>query len=253
MRYAKGSLVLSAERDIPLLRQVRNSKFVSHIQLFEYMKLGGFDRSRNSFNWRLKRLVTSGHVNVCSNVVGAGCAVYQITRAGIAVLEHHGEYTTVIHSRTEHLPHLSQAFHALELNAVHLAFARKNLLAGWLSEIEVASFNSISQTPYRKDYDAIVDVWVGSATKRFALEYERTPKNQKDYRTIQDALQSETQVDCILYLAPNTEMLIRLMQQIKPGHQNLAFADARAFATDLLDTQVLSVEGEPLPFRSVLH
>lgn len=40
MRYAKGSLVINPERDIPLLRQVRNSKFVSHHQLFELMKLG---------------------------------------------------------------------------------------------------------------------------------------------------------------------------------------------------------------------
>ena len=253
MRYAKGSLVLSAERDIPLLRQVRNSKFVSHVQLFEYMKLGGFDRSRNSFNWRLKRLVTSGHVSICSNVVGAGCAVYQITRAGIAMLEHHGEYTTVIHSRTEHLPHLSQAFHALELNAVHLAFARKNLLAGWLSEVEVASFNCISSTPYRKDYDAIVDIWIGTEMKKFALEYERTPKNQKDYRNIQDALQGETQVDCILYLAPNTEMLIRLMHQLKPANCHLAFADARAFAANLLDTHVVTIEGQAIPFRNVFQ
>ena len=39
MRYAKGGLVINAERDIPLLRQVRNSRFVSHAQLFEFMKL----------------------------------------------------------------------------------------------------------------------------------------------------------------------------------------------------------------------
>ncbi len=45
MRYAKGSLVISEERDIPLLRQVRNSRFVSHDQLFEFMKFGGVDRT----------------------------------------------------------------------------------------------------------------------------------------------------------------------------------------------------------------
>ena len=41
MRYAKGGLVINAERDIPLLRQVRNSRFVSHQQLFDFMKFGG--------------------------------------------------------------------------------------------------------------------------------------------------------------------------------------------------------------------
>ncbi len=42
MRYTKDSLVINPERDIPLLRQVRNSRFVSHQQLFGFMKFGGF-------------------------------------------------------------------------------------------------------------------------------------------------------------------------------------------------------------------
>ena len=130
MRYAQGSLVINAERDVPLLRQVRNSKFVSHHQLFEFMKIGGFDHSRNSFNWRLKRLLDSGHIGICQGVYGAGSAVYRVTKDGIMLLEHHGQFTAVLHSKTEHLPHVSQVFHALELNAVQLALARANVLAG---------------------------------------------------------------------------------------------------------------------------
>ena len=38
MRYAKGSFVITAERDIPLLRQVRNSRFIGHQQLFELLQ-----------------------------------------------------------------------------------------------------------------------------------------------------------------------------------------------------------------------
>jgi hypothetical protein len=253
MRYAKGSLVLSTERDVPLLRQIRNSKFVSHSQLFEYMKLGGYDRSRNSFNWRLKRLVDSGTVSISPKVFGAGSAVYQITKVGIAVLEHQGEFTTALHSRTEHLPHQSQAFHALQLNAVQLALARKNLLAGWQSEIEVASYNSVSEVPFAKDYDAIVDVWLGENTVRFALEYERTLKNQREYRAICDALEAEMQIRCVLYLTPNTEILIRLMHQFGSVHRRVAFANARTFAADLLDTRVLTSHGQPTVFRSLVQ
>ncbi len=102
MRYAKGSLVINAERDVPLLRQVRNSKFVSHHQLFEFMKLGGFDHSRNSFNWRVKRLLDSGHIGVCQRVYGAGSTVYRVTKDGITLLEHHGQFTAVLHSTTDH-------------------------------------------------------------------------------------------------------------------------------------------------------
>src|SRR5579863_3312216 len=83
MRYAKGGLVINPERDIPLLRQVRNSRFVSHSQLFELMRFGGSDRSRDSFNWRVRRLIKSGHIGICSGVFCAGSAVYRITREGL--------------------------------------------------------------------------------------------------------------------------------------------------------------------------
>lgn len=253
MRYAKGSLVLNSDRDVPLLRQVRNSKFVTHAQLFEYMKLGGYDRSRNSFNWRLKRLVDCGTVAVCPQVFGAGSAVYQITKVGIAVLEHQGEFITALHSRTERLPHQSQAFHALQLNSVQLALARNNLLAGWQSEIEIASFNSISESPFAKDYDAIADVWLGDNTVRFALEYERTLKNKSGYRTICDALASETQIKCVLYLTPNNEMLIRLMQQFGSIQKSVAFVNAKTFVKDLLGSLVMTCQGRPSVFRNLLQ
>ena len=103
MRYAKGGLVINPQRDIPLLRQVRNSRFVSHTQLFELMRFGGSDRSRDSFNWRVRRLIKSGHIGICSGVFCAGSAVYRITREGLILLEHHGQFTNVLHSNTQHL------------------------------------------------------------------------------------------------------------------------------------------------------
>ena len=254
MRYAEGSLVISEERDIPLLRQVRNSRFVSHDQLFEFMKFGGVDRSRNSFNWRVKRLVKYGQLDLCRDVYGAGSAVYRIARggiallehppstssSGIALLEHHGQFTSVLHSNSEHLPHVSQAFHSLELNRIQLALAQANLLAGWQSEVEIASFNTISRTPYRKDYDAIVDVWVGDKTARFALEYERTLKSFREYDRIRMALQTERQVGCILYLTSGVEVLLHLVHELQPVNRSLAFANARDFAKELLDTPVMT-------------
>src|ERR1017187_5257148 len=126
MRYAEGSLAISEEGDIPLLRQVRNSRFVSHDQLFEFMKFGGVDRSRNSFNWRVKRLLKHGHLDLCRDVYGAGSAVFGIARGRIALLEHHGQFTSPLHSNSERLPHVSQAFHSFELNRILLALAQAN-------------------------------------------------------------------------------------------------------------------------------
>jgi len=253
MRYAKGSLVINPERDIPLLRQVRNSKFVSHHQLFELMKLGGFDHSRNSFNWRLKRLLDSGHISVCQGVYGAGSAVYRITKDGITLLEHHGQFTAVLHSNTEHLPHLSQVFHSLELNAVQLALARKNLLAGWQSEIEIASFNTISRSPYQKDYDAIVDVWIGDRTVRFALEYERILKSLRQYERIRVALEAERQIECVLYLTSGMEVLVHIVHEFQSVRKRLAFAGATSFERHLLDTVVTGRDGITARFWDVLQ
>jgi hypothetical protein len=253
MRYAKDSLVVSFERDIPLLRQVRNSKFVSHVQLFEFMRLGGFERSRNSFNWRIKRLIDCGHIAICTGVFGAGSSVYRITRVGLTLLEYHGQFTTVLHSNTQHLPNSSQVFHALELNTIQLALARKNLLAGWQSELEIASFNTISRTPYCKDFDAIVDVWIDERRARFALEYERTLKGERHYQRIRSVLESEEQIPTILYLSSGPEVLVHLVHEFDGTRKPLAFCHASSFENELLDTTVITGEGRPaIRFRSLL-
>ena len=60
MRYAKGSIKLSSAQDYPLLRQVMRSQFVTHDQLCEFMTLGCYEIKRQSFNWRVRRLVMHG-------------------------------------------------------------------------------------------------------------------------------------------------------------------------------------------------
>jgi hypothetical protein len=254
MRYAKNSVVVQEERDIPLLREVRNSKFVSHIQLFELLKFGGWENSRDSFNWRVRRLLKARFLSLCDGSFGAGSAVYRISREGIALLEFHGQFTTVMHSKTQQLPHIAQVFHSLELNRIHLALATQNLLADWQSEIEVASFNTISSNPYRKDYDAIVDVWIGDQKARFALEYEHSLKSYRQYDRIRDALQAERQVGCVLYLTSGMEVLLHLVQELRSVPRMLAFANAANFREKLLETNVIttcSLTGTP--FRELLQ
>lgn len=252
MRYAEGSFVVSRERDIPLLRQVRNSKFISQAQLFEFMRLAGFEHDRDSYNWRLRRLRKSSHVDVCSEVYGAGSAVYRITKKGLDLLEHFGEYSGILNSNTTHLPHPSNAFHALELNEINLALARKNLLANWQSEIEVASFNTISQTPFQKDYDAIVTVWLLDRQARFALEYERSIKKAREYEKICAVLDAEREIDCILYLTPGPELLVPLVKILGTVSKKMAFANARNFEDTLLETTVICPRSGPRVFRELL-
>lgn len=217
MRYLRNSIVIQEERDIPLLRQVRNAKFASHNQLFELMRFAGSESSRDSFGWRVRRLLKAGFLSISDGAFGAEGLVYRITREGVALLEHHGHFTAVLHSNTKHLPHISQVLHSLELNRIQLALARQNLLAHWQSEIEIASFNTISCSPYKKDYDAIVDVWLGEKTARFALEYERCLKSYRHYDHIRAALQAERQVGSILFLTSGMEVLIHLVHELNPA------------------------------------
>lgn len=254
MRYMKDSVVINPNRDLPLLRQVRNSRFVTHKQLFEFMQLDGTDDRRNSFNWRTKRLLRSGHLSVCDGRFGTGTAIYRITKPGLALLEHHGEFTTILRSNSEHLPHTSQVFHSLELNAVHLALAHKRLLAGWLSEVEIASFNIISRSRYQKDYDAVVEVWNGERKVCFALEYERSLKSSKQYQRVRDALDAEREVECVLYLTSGIEILVHLVHEFESVRVKMAFAESREFSHSLLDTPVITTQHvRRVTFRDLLQ
>ena len=62
MRYFKGAIALSATQDLPLLRQVMYSKYVTQTQLWQFMRHNGYELSRGSFWWRVKRLADHGFV-----------------------------------------------------------------------------------------------------------------------------------------------------------------------------------------------
>lgn len=253
MRHAKNTLVVSPQRDIPLLRQVRNSKFITHHQLFEFMKLCGCDHNRDAFNWRVRRLKRFGHISVCPAIHGLGSAVYQITKAGLCLLEHCGQSTIVLNSDTAHLSHLTHVFHALEMNAVQLALTRAKLVASWQSEMEIASFNTSSSSPLQKDYDAIVEVWVGDRTERFALEYERTLKSAKRYEQIRAALEAEREIKSILYLTSGLELVPPLVRELGDVKKRVAFATLRDFENGLLDTVMFTSRSTMVKFGDFLN
>ena len=62
MRYFKGAIALSATQDLPLLRQVMYSKYVTQTQLWQFMRHSGYELSRGSFWWRVKRLADHGFI-----------------------------------------------------------------------------------------------------------------------------------------------------------------------------------------------
>ena len=246
MRYLKGTFIITRERDIPLLRHVRNCRFVAHPQLLELLQYDAAAPCRNTYNWRVQRLLRTGHIQRVESESWRGTPVYTITPKGLIELESHGEFAVGLNSRTRRMPDSHQVFHSLELNAIRLCLARNRLLVNWQSEVELSSINMVSSAPYQKDYDAIVKIWIGREVREFALEYERSLKNTRQYETIREALAAERQIECILYLAADHSILLALLHQLTPSPKRMGFLTAQAFREQLLDASVTVDPDRPM-------
>jgi hypothetical protein len=207
MRYPKGSIQLSQSHDLPLLRQILRSEFVTHSQLFEFTQLNHYERSRNSFHWRMRRLVGRGLVLRQTLVAGTGDAVYSVASNAATLLQSMGEYCLVGWGRTDAEKENRNVLHAIGLNEIQLSALRAGLLVRWMGSMEIRSQNELTAFGFAKDYDAIVTVRTDIGERRFALEYERTPKPAKCYRAIANCMGQEVQVNRLLYLVANYDIL----------------------------------------------
>ncbi len=207
MRYPKGSIQLNQSRDVPLLRQILRSEFVTHSQLFEFSRLNHYERSRNSFHWRMRRLVGRGLVSRQTLAVGTGDAVYSIAGTAATLLQSIGEYCLIGCGRADANAASKNALHAIGLNEIHLTALRAGVLVRWTAAVEIRSQNELTAFGFAKDYDAVVTVRTDIGDRRFALEYERTPKPAKRYRTIAAGMSDEVHVSRLIYLVANYDIL----------------------------------------------
>jgi hypothetical protein len=207
MRYPRGSIQLNQSRDLPLLRQILRSEFVTHSQLFEFTQLSHYERSRNSFHWRMRRLVDRGLVLRQTLVAGTGDAVYSVASSAATLLQSMGEYCLVGCGRTDAEKADRNVLHAIGLNEIQLSALRAGLLVRWVGSMEIRSQNELTAFGFAKDYDAIVTVRTDVGERRFALEYERTPKPAKCYRAIAACISQEVHVNRLLYLVANYDIL----------------------------------------------
>lgn len=237
MRYTKGSFVITTEGDVPLLRHVRNCRFVGHKQLFELLANDAAASCRRTFNWRVQRLLATDHIRQVETVFWEGSPIYFIAQKGLCALESQGDCAVALHSGTRHMPDSAQVFHALELNALRLALIRNGLLVSWQSEIEITSCNMVSGL-YKKDYDAIVRIWRGAEIREFALEYERSLKSARQYEKVRTAIEAERQIACVLYVTADVDLLFAVLCQLTPVLKRLGFVVARSLKEQLLATAV---------------
>jgi hypothetical protein len=207
VRYPKGSLELSLAHDYPVLRQIARSRFITHNQLFEltHGPANGCDRS--SFNWRLRRL--REHNLVLRHTIPSigGQYVYSITSSGVGYLLGKGESAGIGTEDDRQKSIELRAQHSVELNDIQLALVRAGLLVRWVPEVEIRSENELLRHAYTKDYDAVVTLRVDGITVTIGLEYERSPKMERNYDAIATKMQAERYVNQFLYLTANERLL----------------------------------------------
>src|SRR5262245_42337611 len=160
MRFAKGSIELSSNQDMQLLRQVIHSKFVTHDQLFEFMTLGSYENNKTSFNWRVRRLAEHGFLERHYLPEISKKYVYRIGDRSTCF----SEFATLLPlSFRKRVVDSGTCAHSIDLNEIHLSLARElGLLKNWVSETAIVSRNVLTTRGYAKDYDAVVTVKLGN-------------------------------------------------------------------------------------------
>lgn len=140
-------------------------------------------------------------------VAGTGDAVYSVASSAATLLQSMGEYCLVGCGRTGAEKADRNVLHAIGLNEIQLSALRAGLLVRWMGSVEIRSQNELTAFGFAKDYDAIVTVRTDVGERRFALEYERTPKSAKCYRAIASCMSREVHVNRLLYLVANYDIL----------------------------------------------
>jgi len=238
VRYPKGSVQLNESRDLPLLRQILRSEFVTHSQLFEFMRLNHYERSRKSFDWRLRRLVGRDLITRQIHPAWTADSVYSIAANAALLLQGAGEYCLVGPGRFNGKEVERSVLHAIGLNEIHLSLLRAGLLLRWTGCLEVRSQNELTSFGFAKDYDAVVTVRTEAGDQRFALEYERSPKPMRYYRNVASLLNREAHVDHLLYLVCNYDLLQFVAGFFGNSQRQVYFGLVKDWHDQLLDMPV---------------
>lgn len=253
MRYFKGFIDISSERDLPVLIHIRNARAISFRQLRLLLLLEGIEKTRRSADWRVTRLQHHGLVERIEEDGFLGEPFFMITPNGLRVLESRGHSLVSLPSSVEQIIHHSQVPHAIELVRIRLALAQHGILRSWLSELEVASRNTVLPIGEAKDYDAVVEMFVDGQLRTVGIEYERTPKGANRYREIRQMLDRDRSVDVALYLASDRNVLYLLADEMRTAKKRVGIALSESFRQDPLEANTLlsGEESEVVPFRTI--
>jgi hypothetical protein len=254
MRYRKGYIALSDDRDVPLLLTIRNARAITYDQVCALASVEGRESSRRSVHWRLSRLEVCGLIQRMTYDRFFSQPIFAITSLGLQFLESRGHSLLSLPSTVKEIVRKSQILHSVELAGIRVALASKGILKSWKWELEIVSRNLVYEAGKTKDYDALVEVAVGERTKSFGIEFERTLKGAGKYEELRRIFSTDRTADRVLYLTPNAEILYILALEMRNVGKRIGFALSRSFQAELLDTSILtnSSANDVVPFREFL-
>lgn len=254
MRHRRGYIVLSEERDVPLLLDIRNARAVTFDQIFSLSVFDRREHDRRCVHWRVTRLEKDRLIQRVRYDRFVSQPIFAISRLGLEFLESRGHYLPALPSTSKDIVRASQILHSVELTKVRLALAQAGILKSWVSELEICSKNLVYGVGTTKDFDAFVEVSLDGRPKTFAIEFERTLKGAARYEELRQVFCAEQTTNTILYLAPNPEILYVLAVEMRDIGKRIGFAISKTFQSDLLNARILtnSVSSEVLSFRQFL-
>jgi hypothetical protein len=237
MRYRKGGIDLKSSQDTLLLRTILHSRHASHEQLWRFVQCKAREHRRRVFNWRLKRLVD--HELVVRRSTPERSWVYSISPEGAEHLVGLGDAAALLVTGGFVELDDSTVHHSLGLNEIHLALLREGVLTAWQSELEIRCLNEFTGYGFPKDYDAVVQAERDGRPYRFALEYERSAKTPERYAHVRQAVEKESELDCVVYLVPAYPLLTYVAGFFERCSKPIYFALSKDFERDTLDTTVM--------------
>ena len=225
-----SKVILEPMKDLALLRRVRDCRFITSYQLFEFAKTYDIASSLGSFYWRIGRLVECGLVQTVTLQIGK-YRIYTITRQGLRELENRQECLLSLTSSARVLAKRDEIPHALLLNDIRQTFEQQFSVRWWRTDLQVRAVN-LATRKYAKDYDAVLSVDrtdAGQNALTIAVEYERTLKAEDRYSEISNTLNVESSIDIVFYFCSSADMVPLLAQRISPKNLLLGFTVARSF------------------------
>ena len=230
MRHLPGSIVISDEADVPLLRTVHRAGHVTIHQLYAsvYPHPATEKRLWDAVSWRVGRLVKNEFLDR-TPVAGLHGTILSLGKNGELYLQGCEQFLIERAGRTRGSNKRHQIWHDVELFDIQLALRRAGVVVLWESEAEVKAVNDFTTDRYAKDYDAIVTFRSGQRCGKVAIEYERTPKWSKKYEAIGTVLDNENKLDSCLYLVPNRELHAFLLHSLRNARRRIVIALASEF------------------------